>query len=421
MFKKVLFFFGFILILTGCKSAKITKEINNHLDTDFYENQFSGLLVVNPKTKDTIFNQNSDKYFSPASNTKIVTLFTALQVLPDSIPAFKYAVDKDTITILGTGDPSFLHNYFMDSTALNLAHNYAKVNILINNITDEKLGPGWAWEDYDTYFSPERSAFPMYGNVVTISNKDSLLVYPSIVKNKVQYSETERPRKLDKNEFYYNPKSKREREIPFVTDSTMIVKLWHELLPNKVTVKKYQGEKMEAIAYSIPSDSLYKRMMQKSDNHLAEQMLLLASSTLSDTLSSKNMRKFVLENQLGSLKQQPRWVDGSGLSRYNLFTPMSFVQILSKLYAEIPQERLFDIFPAGGESGTIKRYYHGKEAPYIYAKSGTFSNNYSLSGYLITNSGEVLIFSFMNNHYRKSSTEIKKQMQVVLEYLRDNY
>ena len=183
---------------------------------------------------------------------------------------------------------------------------------------------------------------------------------------------------MNKNEFYYNPKSKREREIPFVTDSLLITELWQDLLPNKINISKYQGEKMEDIAYSIPSDSLYKRMMQKSDNHLAEQMLLLASSTLSDTLSSKNMRTFVLENQLGNLKQQPRWVDGSGLSRYNLFTPMSFVQILSKLHAEIPQERLFDIFPAGGESGTIKRYYHGKTVPYIYAKSGTFSNNYSL-------------------------------------------
>ena len=421
MVKKLFFFFGFILIFTGCKSTKITKEINQHLDSDFYENQFTGLLVINPKTNDTIFNQNSDKYFSPASNTKIVTLYTALQFLPDSIPAFKYSVDKDTVSILGTGDPSFLHSYFQDSTALKLGQNYAKVNLLINNITDEKLGPGWAWEDYDTYFSPERNSFPMYGNVLTVSNQDSLLVSPSVLKNKVQYSETERPRKLNENEFYYNPNRKREQEIPFVTDSVLISTLWQDLLPNKVTVSNYQGEKMETIAYSIQSDSLYKRMMQKSDNHLAEQMLILASSSLSDTLSSKNIRKYVLENQLEDLKQQPRWVDGSGLSRYNLFTPMSFVQILSKLYTEIPQERLFTIFPAGGESGTLKKYYHGKITPYIYAKSGTFSNNYSLSGYLITNSGEVLVFSFMNNHYRKSSVEIKHQMGKVLEYLRENY
>jgi len=410
MVKKLFYFLGLLFILTGCKSTKITKEIQHHLDRDFYKNQFTGLLVINAKTKDTLFNYNADKYFTPASNVKIATLYTALQFLPDSIPAFKYTVNKDTITLLGTGDPSFLHPYFKDSTALKIAKKYAFINILMNNIADNKLGPGWAWEDYDSYFSPERSAFPMYGNVVTISNQGNLSVYPSILKNKVRYSKTERARKLNSNQFFYNPSKTREIEIPFVTDSTTIAKLWQNLLPNKVTISNYCGEKMESISYSIPSDSLYKRMMHKSDNHLAEQLLLLSSSIVSDTLSSKNIRKIILKNQLSNLKQQPRWVDGSGLSRYNLFTPTSFVQILTKLHDEIPEEKLFSIFPKWK-----------KETPYIIAKTGSFGNNYNLSGYLITNSGELLIFSFMNNHYQKSSTEIKQQMESVFKFLRNNY
>ena len=161
--------------------------------------------------------------------------------------------------------------------------------------------------------------------------------------------------------------------------------------------------------------------MQISDNFLAEQMLILSSSTLSDTLNSSKIRNHILNNQLKDLKQKPRWVDGSGLSRYNLFTPISFVQVLSKLYDKIPRERLFNLFPVGGESGTLKKYYAGKQKPYIYAKSGTLGNNYSLSGYLITNKGETLIFSFMNNHYKKPTVEIKKRMQLVFEWLRDNY
>jgi D-alanyl-D-alanine carboxypeptidase/D-alanyl-D-alanine-endopeptidase (penicillin-binding protein 4) len=250
----------------------------------------------------------------------------------------------------------------------------------------------------------------MYGNVLTIKNQDSLFVSPSTLKNKVQFSKTERPRKLNENLFYYNLTKKHQVEIPFVIDSLLIAELWQDLLPNKVSISNYQGEKMESTAYSIPSDSLYKRMMYKSDNHLAEQLLILTSSTLSDTLSSKNVRKFILKNQLSDLKQAPRWVDGSGLSRYNLFTPTSFVQILSKLHTEIKQERLFALFPKWK-----------KETPYIIAKTGSFGNNYNLSGYLITNSGELLIFSYMNNHYQKSSTEIKQQMEVTFEYLKNNY
>jgi D-alanyl-D-alanine carboxypeptidase/D-alanyl-D-alanine-endopeptidase (penicillin-binding protein 4) len=162
-------------------------------------------------------------------------------------------------------------------------------------------------------------------------------------------------------------------------------------------------------------------MMLVSDNFLAEQILIMASFTISDTLSSERMREYILGNQLKDLKQKPRWVDGSGLSRYNLFTPTSLVQVLTKLFNEIPRERLFNLFPVGGESGTLKKYYSGTVKPYIYAKSGTVGNNYSLSGYLITNSGKTLIFSFMNNHYKKPIVEVKKRMQFVFEWLRDNY
>lgn len=412
---------GFILFLYNCKSAKITKEINKSINTEFYDNQFTGILVYNPKTSDTIFSYNADKYFMPASNTKIITLYTCLQLLSDSIPAFKYNINGDTLSLLGTGDPTFLHSYFKDSTALKMAQNYEHVNLVIDNISDDKMGPGWAWDDYDTYYSVERNSFPMYGNVVTVSNQDHLLVSPKVLRKNVQYDSIRKSRNLNDNSFYYNPEKKRTVEIPFVTDATLIAELWEDLLPNKVTITNYSGEKMEHIAYSIPSDSVYKIMMHNSDNHLAEQLLILASSTFSDTLNTKKVRKYILENQLKDLKQQPRWVDGSGLSRYNLFTPTSFVQVLTKLYKDIPRERLYNLFPAGGESGTIKNYYSGNPSPYIYAKSGSFSNNHSLSGYLITNSGETLIFSFMNNHFKNSSKEVKKEMQLVFEYLRDNY
>jgi D-alanyl-D-alanine carboxypeptidase/D-alanyl-D-alanine-endopeptidase (penicillin-binding protein 4) len=127
--------------------------------------------------------------------------------------------------------------------------------------------------------------------------------------------------------------------------------------------------------------------------------LLLASSTLSDSLNSAKARRFVLENHLSDLEQPPSWVDGSGLSRYNLFTPESIVHVLYKLYVEIPKERLFQFFPTGGVSGTLEDWYSGNPEPYLFAKTGSLSNNHCLSGYLLTKSGKILIFSFMNNHF----------------------
>lgn len=409
------------ILLGSCKSSHLSKKITKNLDTSFYDNQFTGLLVVNPETKDTVFNYNANKYFIPASNTKIFTLYTALQTLPEKVPAFKYNIEADTITIQGTGDPTFLHPFFNDSTAIKLVSNYKKVNLISNNLFDDKFGPGWAWEDYDTYFSPERSSFPIYGNVVTISNKDSLQCVPKLLKNNIKLLKTKFNRDYNKNNFFYNPEENKTIEVPMVIDTVLTKALLNDILVNPISILNYTGKEMSHIAYSVPSDSLYKRMMYVSDNFLAEQILILSSSSLSDTLSSKKIRNYILENNLKDLKQKPRWVDGSGLSRYNLFTPTSFVQVLSKLYTEIPRNRLFNLFPIGGKSGTLKKWYAGNPKPYIYAKSGTLGNGYSLSGYLITNSGKTLIFSFMNNHFRNPRTEVKKRMQLVFEWLRDNY
>ena len=162
-------------------------------------------------------------------------------------------------------------------------------------------------------------------------------------------------------------------------------------------------------------------MMQESDNFLAEQLLLLVADQISVTLNSKKARDFFLEMSLSDLRDPPRWVDGSGLSRYNLCTPASLVHVLFKLYKQLPRNRLFSLLPAGGSSGTLKDWYAGEDKPYVYAKSGTLGNNYNLSGYLITRKGKVLIFSFMNNHFRKPTSEIKGQMQAYLEWLRDTY
>ena len=421
IFKRVIFSLIIVLLLANCKTVKLNNTINKRVGSEFFDNQFTGIYIYDLKADKVVYNYNGEKYFTPASNTKIFTLLTGLTMLPDSIPAFKYAVNRDTITIQGTGDPTFLHNYFKDSTALKKVQKYAKVNLITNNIKDKRFGPGWSWGDFDAYYSAERSAFPMYGNVVTVKNEDSIIVQPAYYQSKIKITDNFYGRDEFKNKFYFRSDRKSETEIPMLIDSTQIATLWNDLLPNKISVIKSSKITPSTIAYSVPSDSVYRRMMEVSDNFLAEQILVMASSTLSDTLSSSKVIKYMLENELKTLKQEPRWVDGSGLSRYNLFTPVSFVDVLIRLYKKIPEERLFKMMSVGGEFGTIKSWYAGKDKPYVFAKTGTLGNNHNLSGYLLTNSGKILVFSYMNNHYKKSNNEIKTQMQQTFEWLRDHY
>ncbi len=413
----------FIILLLGCVSSKrmVQKNIRPVLNSKLFENQFTGFFVLDPEKGDTIYAHNSTKYFTPASNTKIYTLFTSLHLLPDSVPSLKYNVHNDTLFVEGTGDPSFLHPYFEDSTALNFLKKHDVISLYLDNLQEEPFGPGWAWDDYQWYYSAERSSLPIYGNVLTVYEKEGLQVSPTLFKDKVIPIDYALQREENENLFYFDPSRKDTVEIPLKLDSTLIRNLLEDALKRKVSITRNPPKGKKSILYSMPSDSIYAKMMMDSDNFLAEQLLILASSTLSDTLDTHKVRSYVLDSLLTDLKQPPRWVDGSGLSRYNLFTPQSMVHVLQLIYQRIPKQRLFRLFPAGGISGTLENWYIGNPEPYIYAKTGSLGNNHCISGYLLTKSGKTLIFSFMNNHFRIPSSEVKKRMQSIFETIRDTY
>lgn len=413
------------IALIGCTATKhrrTVKDVKTVLHTEPFQNQFAGLFIIEADTHDTIYDYNSEKYFTPASNAKIFTLYTGISLLPKKIPALKYLKQNDTMYIQGTGDPTLLHPYFQDSSAINFLKGNQNIAWYHANFQAEKYGSGWAWDDYGYYYQAERSGLPLYGNVLTLYRNDSLVLMPSIFKDRVVEPDVATiNRGAESNVFYY-PASKTDTlEIPFKTDTTLTRELLEAALGQKVSGTDRFPEGEKSTLYSIATDSVYKRMMRESDNFLAEQLLILASSTLSDTLDGTKAQAHMLQNRLADLRQPPRWVDGSGLSRYNLFTPQSMVHVLYKMYREVPLERLFELFPAGGANGTLKDWYGAKDAPYIFAKSGSLGNNYCLSGYLRAKSGKILIFSFMNNHFVGPSSEIKNKMQLIFESIRDRY
>ncbi|MGB5377123.1 D-alanyl-D-alanine carboxypeptidase [Muriicola sp.] len=391
------------------------------LRMDSFDDHFTGLLIYNPQNADTLLSVNSDKYFTPASNTKVFTLYTALKILQDSIPALKYVTKQDTIYFSGTGDPSALHPHFQDISSIQFIKRFKTLKYVTGSYDEDRFGPGWAWEDYDSAFSPEITSFPLYGNVVTLSNSDKISAIPAYFKDSVQLQPSSVRRSEDRNSFFVDPQQTDTIEVPFKNSISLTQSLLESAVGQPISLVQDFPTKDFRYVYSVPSDSLYKYMMHESDNLIAEQLLLITSAVLTDTLSSALSRDYMLDTYLADLPQKPRWVDGSGLSRYNLFTPASVIFVLEKLYKELPQSRLFTLFPAGGQSGTLEDWYAGNTEPYVFAKSGTLGNTYCLSGYLKTSSGKILLFSFMNNHFMEPTSSIKKKIEHILKTIRDSY
>jgi D-alanyl-D-alanine carboxypeptidase/D-alanyl-D-alanine-endopeptidase (penicillin-binding protein 4) len=171
--------------------------------------------------------------------------------------------------------------------------------------------------------------------------------------------------------------------------------------------------------HSQPTDSLLQPMMHRSDNFFAEQSLLMVSNELQGLMDDEKIIDTLLKTDLKDLPQKPRWADGSGLSRYNLFTPQDFVSILNKMKNEFGMDRLKVIFPTGGE-GTISSYYRNMSGS-IFGKTGTLSGVVAFSGYLTTKKGKQLIFSTLVNNHQASATEVRRAVEKFLTGIWERY
>tara|TARA_R110002020_G_scaffold291388_2_gene506841 strand:- start:444 stop:1763 length:1320 start_codon:yes stop_codon:yes gene_type:complete len=426
-----------IVLLASCSSTRKANRTISHTlkDSLFFKQGFAGLALYDPIANEMLYTHNADKYFTPASNTKLFTFYTGLTVLGDSVPALKYYTSGDSLVFKGTGDPSFLNPDLPESKVLKfLKDRKEQLFYLPPTYQEAYFGPGWSWDDFNSYYSVERSAFPIYGNRVTFTQKEHFTLpqaYPvyfqqMLLPDSLNLKDSRRiKREMASNNFAYGlieRDSGYSQDVPIKYSPELFVTLLKDTLKKDVQIINTLPESFinERTLYSIPTDSIYKRMLKVSDNFIAEQILLMASEEIADTLKTDIAIEFMKDNFLNDLPDQPQWVDGSGLSRYNLFTPRTLVKLLEKIKDKMPQDKLFGLMAVGGKSGTLENYYSAEE-PYIFAKTGSLSNNHSLSGFIKTRSGRVLIFSFMNSNYTIPTRELKKGMERILLTIRDNY
>ena len=93
--------------------------------------------------------------------------------------------------------------------------------------------------------------------------------------------------------------------------------------------------------------------------------------------------------------------DGSGLSRYNYVTANLLTAILARLYADAAhREGFLSTLPIGGQDGTVSTRMRGtRAAGNARAKTGSIANVRSLSGFVRTQDGEMLVFSILANDF----------------------
>lgn len=400
------------------KLGSFEKEYKYHLGVSVYD-------ITNDRP---LLSWQDDRHYNPASNTKIYTLYACLNAVGDSLPGMAYRVSGDSLYFRGTGDPSFLHQELPESQVYRFLKGTDKHLVYFaGEPADGRYGPGWAWDDYNDYYQAEKSPFPLYGNVVRFTGDASSVLHtdpafwytsldgnggkPGIVRDEFANVFRFKGRPL--------PPQLRQ-DIPVILTGSLTAKLLNYSLGREVSLREDSLTGPVKLMYSVPSDTVYKLMMYDSDNMIAEHLLYSYASVNGLPLNSRQAIQHALKHVYQQMPDTLVWRDGSGLSRYNLFTPRTTVEVLKRMLQKFPQEKVFSYFPTGGKTGTLRHLF--KDSPIVvHAKSGSFSNNYCLSGYMFSKSGRLLAFSVMNNNFAYPIRDMQRVTQEILKEVYERY
>jgi serine-type D-Ala-D-Ala carboxypeptidase/endopeptidase (penicillin-binding protein 4) len=182
--------------------ASTLSELQSNLTTHISQPRFAaamwGVKVVSLDSGKTLFENNSQKLFSPASNSKLYTVALGLDRFgPDfRIKTSLYATSrpnrrgllKGDLILYGRGDPTInarVHgnNIFQALEPLVAALTNAGIKRVDGNlVADESFfrgkpwGSGWAWDDLEYYYGAEISALTINDNTLLLHLKPGATV-----------------------------------------------------------------------------------------------------------------------------------------------------------------------------------------------------------------------------------------------------
>ncbi len=367
-------------------------------------------------------------------------------------------VIRGDLTVFGRGDVSFSTAFYegdyykgLDALAQKIAQSGVKRiegNLVgdDNYFTGNAIPSGWEWDDLQWYYGAEISALPVNDNAVDLSIKPTSINAPCAVQvlpanmvmkivNRCATSATGAKRdlqvvkKLDQNiieisgTMAVDDKKGFQGYIAISRPAQLFVEMLRALLIQKGVVITGQNRLANAkdktifvAASSTPQVEITKlespplsliaaKTLKPSQNTYTETILRALGEQVGDKTDAKKesaerglevVHNFLL--QAGIPADSVIQYDGSGLSRHDLVTPSSAVQ----LYTFMSKSRYAivwrDALTIGAVDGTLQNRFKGTlAAGNVRGKTGTIAQVSSLSGYLNSASGEKFVFSIIVN------------------------
>ena len=162
-------------------------------------------------------------------------------------------------------------------------------------------------------------------------------------------------------------------------------------------------------------------LMKVSQNLYAETLLKAVATKNGAVGSTDSGRAVAVQLFTGWNIPRDSYVmsDGSGLSRYNYVAPSMVTTVLQRMFADpVHRDAFLATLPVAGKDGTIStRMRKTRAAENARAKTGSIANVRSLSGFVKSRDGEMLVFSIIANDFVAPAATVTYLADLAVETL----
>ena len=439
-----------------------------------------GVEIRSLDTGEPLFQHDAGKLMMPASNMKVLTLAAAAETLgwdfrytttlETSAPIENGVLHGDLI-VRGTGDPTIssrgsraervLDEWAAALTAAGIRSIDGRIVGNDQAFDDEGLGAGWAWDYLQYGYAAPVGALEYNENVATLivapgdeaGDPAVLRLEPGSGLLLVNRTRTAAAGSLPTIEYRRDPAQPSldvAGSIPLgaiplvltvaVVNPTVFFGTWlkagleargigvagpavdfDDVAAETAGPQPFTAARVLASAASPPLREFAGVLMKLSQNLYAETLLKTIGAARGG-LGTVAAGHLVLRELL------TRWsvpedayiaVDGSGLSRYNYVTADTLTAVLERMYRDPRHREAFiaTLAVAGRDGTTSKRMRGTRAEGNAVAKTGSIANVRTLSGFVRTRDGEMLVFAILANDFVIPAATISWITDVALETL----
>jgi len=414
-------------------------------------------IEIQTLTGESLYSLDGDKFFNPASTAKLLVSAAGLLELGANYriktPIYSEGNPPvlDSLRIQGRGDPTISTQSLKDLAQELQAKGVKQItNLIIDDsyLAPPTINPTWEWDDVHSYFATAVNSTILNENTVTLTLlpqqigqpvkffwDDAIAASQWRVINQATTGKKDLKYAVEIDEDLGQPLLKLRGELavnepPDIWDLAVVdpaqyflESLRLHLSQAGITVNRgmvveqqvEQGTEFTAI-YAPPLQKILGEINQESNNLYAEVLGKILAQELKVKTPVVAINQSL--NQLGIKPEEYVLVDASGLSRQNLVTPQTLVEVL-RLMSQHSDSKVAQAYrqslAIAGTKGTLKkRFINTAIANNLWAKTGTLTGVGALSGYLKTQSNKTLVFSILVNNSELEDQEIRQAIDEIV-------